>query len=266
MVNRLPYSDIDLERWREYEEIWTDSLWDIPRRASSDGHSGSLHGNFVPQIATQALLRFSRENDLVLDLFLGSGTSAIEAMRLNRRFIGVELSHERLEDVRRRVTGPADRLALLRGDSASEEVRRLLVERLAEWETEAVQLLILHPPYHDIIRFNEDEACLSRAHSVDQFLERFSAVTDTGYRMLERGRWIVLVIGDAYQNGAWVPLGFRCMERLNQLGAVTRSICVKNVTNNERGKGRAGRLWRYRALRGGFYIFKHEYVIFFQKP
>jgi hypothetical protein len=41
---------------------------------------------------------------------------------------------------------------------------------------------------------------------------------------------------------------------------------VKNIEGNERGKGRTNHLWRYRALAGGYYIFKHEYVIIFRKP
>ena len=88
---RLPYSDIDLNRWREYDHIWTDSLWEIDARDRSGGHQLDYHGNFVPQIATQTYARYTKEDDVVLDLFLGSGTSAIEAIRLNRRLIGVEL-------------------------------------------------------------------------------------------------------------------------------------------------------------------------------
>jgi hypothetical protein len=41
---------------------------------------------------------------------------------------------------------------------------------------------------------------------------------------------------------------------------------VKNIEGNERGKGRDSNLWRYRALQHGFYVFKHEYVVIFQKP
>ena len=38
------------------------------------------------------------------------------------------------------------------------------------------------------------------------------------------------------------------------------------MQGNERAKGKTANLWRYRALAGGFSIFKHEYVMIFQKP
>ena len=98
-----PYSDIDLSRWREYDQVWTDSLWLIEARDRTGGHPLDYHGNFVPQIATQTFLRYTRENDVVLDLFLGSGTAAIEAVRLNRRLIGVELKPDLVEAVRAKV-------------------------------------------------------------------------------------------------------------------------------------------------------------------
>jgi hypothetical protein len=76
----------------------------------------------------------------------------------------------------------------------------------------------------------------------------------------------VLVIGDKYTKGELIPLGFYCMERMQRAGFRTKGIVVKNISGNEVGKGRDSNLWRYRALAGGYYIFKHEYVIIFQKP
>ena len=95
-----PYSDIDLEQWREYDDVLTDSLWLFGSRDRTGGHQLDYHGNFIPQIATQILTRYTRAGDVVVDLFLGSGTSAIEAARLGRRCIGVELKAELVEYVR----------------------------------------------------------------------------------------------------------------------------------------------------------------------
>ena len=264
----LPYSDIDLARWREYDHVWTDSLWLIKSRDRTGGHQLDYHGNFVPQIATQALLRYTKKDDIVIDLFLGSGTSAIEAARLDRRLVGVELRPDLVERVRSKV--PAElldsRIRLLCGDSGSAAVGVQVQRALREMGAERAQLVLLHPPYHDIIRFSDDADDLSTAPHVDDFLDRFEAIARRGYELLEPGRFAVLVIGDKYASGQLVPLGFYCLERMQRIGFRTKGIVVKNIMRNERGKGRASNLWRYRALAGGYFVFRHEYVIVLRKP
>ncbi|MNR55219.1 Modification methylase DpnIIB [compost metagenome] len=42
----------------------------------------------------------SRPGDLVADFFMGSGRTGKEAVKLGRRFIGVELERERFEQTR----------------------------------------------------------------------------------------------------------------------------------------------------------------------
>ena len=266
-----PYSDMDLSRWREYDQVWTDSLWLIEARDRTGGHQLDYHGNFIPQIATQTFLRYTRENDVVLDLFLGSGTAAIEAVRLNRRLIGVELKPDLVEAVRAKVP-PAllgSRIHVLQGDSTRPEtasrVQGLLATMGAEGAAYA-QLLVLHPPYHDIIHFSNDPADLSNASSLEAFLDLFGTVARHGFDLLEPGRFAVLVISDKYARGELVPLSFYCLERMQATGFRPKAIVVKNIEGNERGKGRDNNLWRYRALAGGYYIFKHEYVMIFQKP
>jgi len=263
-----PYSDIDVTRWREYEHVWTDSLWLIDARDRSGGHELDYHGNFVPQIATQTYLRYTKEDDIVLDLFLGSGTSAIEAERQNRRLVGVELKPDLIESVRDKLSPTllGDRIRLLQGDSTRAETADRVRETLAAMNAEHAQLLVLHPPYHDIVPFSDLPDDLSNAPDLNAFLDLFEAAARHGFDLLEPKRFAVLVIGDKYTQGELIPLGFYCMERMQRVGFRTKAIVVKNITGNERGKGRDSNLWRYRALRGGFYIFKHEYVIIFQKP
>lgn len=263
---RAAYNDLDLTRWKEYEDVWTDSLWLIPSRARGGGHKLEYHGNFVPQIATQTFRRFSRKDEVVLDLFHGSGTSAVEALRLGRRCIGVELKPELVEHVRDRLSGSEDRVALICGDSATPETADAVRQALQAWDREYADLVMLHPPYADIIRFSDRPECLSNADSTQAFVDGFRAVAEQAYALLRPGRFAVLVIGDKYADGALVPLGFECMRVMNEVGFRTRSLVVKNIEGNEVGKGRTANLWRYRALRGGFYVFKHEYVIICDKP
>ena len=84
-------SEISAKNWREYKDIITNSLWIIGSRGREGVHSGKYHGNFVPQIPYQAIRRFTKPGDIVLDTFLGSGTTLIESRRLGRHGIGIEL-------------------------------------------------------------------------------------------------------------------------------------------------------------------------------
>jgi len=263
-----PWSDIDLYRWRDYGQVLTDSLWIFPSRASGEGHTLDYHGNFIPQIATQTFTRYTKTGEIVLDMFLGSGTSAIEALNLDRRCIGVELKPDLVEYVRAKV--PPERLdndvRLIRGDSTSQATIASVRAALAAMGEPHAHLLVLHPPYHDIIPFSDRAEDLSNAPDDETFLDMFETVAGHGYELLAPGRFAVLIIGDKYEKGELMPLGFWCMERMNRVGFRTKAIVVKNIEGNERGKGRSSNLWRYRALAGGYYIFKHEYVIIFQKP
>ena len=265
----LPYSDIDVSRWRDYEHIETGSLWTINARDRQNGHQLDYHGNCVPQILTQLLTRYTKQDEVILDLFLGSGTSAIEAVNLGRKAVGVELKPDMAAYVRDKLEeqGKAEQVGIINGDSSNAAWTGKAIQRtLKQFGKEQADFLFLHPPYADIIRFSDSENDLSNAADTEGFLDMFGNVCQLGFDMLAPGRFAGLVIGDKYAAGELIPLGFLCMERMNRVGFKTKSIIVKNISGNEKAKGRMSNLWRYRALVGGFYIFKHEYVFLFQKP
>jgi DNA modification methylase len=264
-----PLNDLDLDNWREYGFIETNSLWLIPERDRSGTHMADYHGNFVPQIPKQAMWRFTKQGDVLLDPFLGSGTSLIECRRLGRHGIGIELKPELAKQAKERIDGqdnPHEIITqVLAGDSSNlETAPSLIADALKKISRESVQLAILHPPYHSIIKFSERKEDLSNCPGVDEFLQKFGRVVDVADRFLEKERYLVLVIGDMYADSEWIPLGFRCMQEVMERGYGLKSIVVKDMQGN-RAKRNLENIWRYRALAGGFYIFKHEYVMFFRK-
>ena len=257
-------NDINLLRWKEYDHIITDSLWVVDKRDSSGAHTASYWGNFIPQIPHQMMLRYTRKGDWVLDAFAGSGTTLIECRRLGRNCIGVELNPAAVADaeglLRREAANENVVTSVVLGDSRTLDVSRVLREQ----GVESVQLLIMHPPYHDIIKFSDSESDLSNAADTQKFLDMFGAVVDNLSPCLERGRYLVLVIGDKYSKGEWIPLGFRCMDEVLKRSYSLKAIIVKNF-DETRAKRNQKELWRYRALVGGLYVFKHEYVMLFKK-
>lgn len=262
-----PYNDIDLNNWRDYGHVDTGTLWMFASRKKENGHKFNYHGNYIPQIAEQLYDRYTKPYDTVLDLFLGSGTSAIEAVNMSRRCIGVELKPELATEVERyiKTTGGGGLVDVVTGDSSSSSTKQKIQNVLKNSGREKAQFLVLHPPYADIIKFSDKKEDLSNCETTEQFLEMFKAVAQNGYDLLQNGRYAALIIGDKYAKGELIPLGFQCMQMMNEVGFRTKSIIVKNIEGNEIGKGRTGNLWRYRALAGGFNIFKHEYIMIFEK-
>ena len=266
-IKTTAYSDINLKQWRDYEHVKTDTLWEFPNRLRDGGHSNEYHGNYIPQIAQQLYERFTQKGDIVLDLFFGSGTSGIEAVNMQRRCIGVELKDELAEAVSEKFTPKqlVTDVNIICGDSTSKLAKDKIQARLDIMGRDKAQFLVLHPPYDDIIKFSDKKEDLSNCSSTEEFYELFEKVAKNGYDLLEKGRFAALIIGDSYKNSQIQPLGFECMRRMNNLGFITKSIIVKDIQGNEKAKGKTANLWRYRALAGGFYIFKHEYIMIMQK-
>jgi len=263
-------NDLDLTDWKNYDDILTDSLWIIPERDRSGKHAGDYHGNFVPQIPYQVMSRFTKRDDVVLDTFLGSGTTLMEAKKLGRHGFGVELQESVAALARERIAETETvyqdaKTRIFVEDSTSHRAQMKVLNGLHAMGREKLQMIISHPPYHDIIKFSDNPDDLSNAATTDEFCAMFGKILDNFLPRLERKRYFVLVIGDKYTGGEWVPLGFYLMREAMERGLTLKSLIVKNMAGN-RAKRNLDNLWRYRALYGGFYIFKHEYVMVFRKP
>ena len=258
-------NDLNLNRWKEYEDIITDSLWIFEKRDSSGTHKADYWGNFIPQIPNQLLRRFTKKGDFVLDPFLGSGTTLIECRRLGRNAVGVELNpivaKSTNSTIRKEKNPYQVTTKIIKGNSAevsfSSELKKL--------KAKSFQFLIMHPPYWDIIKFSNKKDDLSNANSVEDFLNMFEKVVENTCCFLEKGKFCAVVIGDKYSAGEWIPLGFYVMQVILKQGLKLKSTIVKNFDQTT-AKRNQKELWRYRALAGGFYIFKHEYIFLFQKP
>ena len=257
-------NDLNLNRWKSYTDLITDSLWIVGKRDRSGAHNASYWGNFIPQIPQQLLKRYTKRNDWVLDAFAGSGTTLIECQRTGRNSLGIDLSEEALNKAKINLSREQNPYGveahLVNTDSTAVSYRDLL----AKYGINSIHLAIMHPPYWDIIKFSEDERDLSNAGNVEQFLQGIRKIAHEIHSVLEEERYLALVIGDKYSKGEWIPLGFYSMNEVMKEGYRLKSTIVKNF-DVTRGKKSQQELWRYRALAGGFYVFKHEYIFLFQK-
>ena len=79
------------------------NVWEIPPAVSLKDRC--CHpAPFPRQLAKDHILSWSNEGDTILDPFLGSGTTGVAAVDLNRKFIGIEIAPEYFEIAKRRIT------------------------------------------------------------------------------------------------------------------------------------------------------------------
>jgi len=75
------------------------TVWTIPTRAYKEAHFAT----FPEKLVEPCIIAGSREGDVVLDPFAGSGTVGVVCARYGRRFIGIELNPEYAAMAERRI-------------------------------------------------------------------------------------------------------------------------------------------------------------------
>jgi hypothetical protein len=140
-----------------------------------------------------------------------------------------------------------------------------IAQSLKTINREKVQFMIAHPPYMDIVRFTELKEDLSQLSNVDDFLEAFLKAMKNSLEYLDTNKYFAVVIGDVYKKSEVIPLGFYVLNIIKQnFNVKLKGIIVKNIEGN-RGKLGAINIWKYRALKSDYFIFKHEYILVFKK-
>ena len=86
------FSGLTRPRKMVYENRNKRSVWKVTNRP----YKGSHFAVFPPELITPCILAGSEKNDIILDPFMGSGTTAMVAKSLGRYYLGCEL-HEQYE-------------------------------------------------------------------------------------------------------------------------------------------------------------------------
>jgi len=261
----MKFNDLDIENWKELD-INVDSLWLIGERDRSGKHENIYHGNFIPQIPNQLIRRYTKRNEVVLDPFLGSGTTLFECEKLNRKFVGFDINEEMIQYVQSKMINPNYDFYIDNCDTTNQKLFNTKINlALKKLNSDKVHFAIMHPPYMDIIKFTERREDLSQISDLTTFINFFNKVVKNTLNYLEKNRYFGVVIGDVYKNSEVIPLGFYVLDGIKRNFKVKlKGIIVKNIEGN-RGKLGKGGIWRYRALKSDYYIFKHEYILVFKK-
>ncbi|HEU4965293.1 MAG TPA: DNA methyltransferase [Bacilli bacterium] len=201
------------------------SIWDTtPCPTSQREEAGTFALSFSPLMVRHLIHTYSRMGDTVLDCFLGTGTTLVEAQLMGRKAIGLDCNEEILENAKQRVLTPTGQ----DGPQFYCADARHLSSVLAE---NSVDLVVTQPPYGSTYQFSaHNPHDLSRLSSRD-FLHAIEQVAEELHRVLKPGGICALLIGDIKDRGRMVPLGFQFIHRF-----LSRGFSVK-VMHDYRATG-----------------------------
>lgn len=181
------------------------SIWDFPQRGDWATHDGKYRGNWSPYVPRNLILRYSKEGDLILDQFVGGGTTLVEAKLLNRNIIGIDINSDALKRCQEKCDfdyKSNSKIYLKQGDARNLEFI----------PNESIDLICTHPPYADIIKYSEDiQEDISHLAEKD-FLIAMKQVAKESYRVLKEKKYCAVLIGDIRRKGHVVPLSYQVME------------------------------------------------------
>lgn len=81
---------------------WTKSIWKMKTESAKRVHHPAP---FPEELPHRLINLYSFKNDIVLDPFMGSGSTAIAAIKNQRRFIGYEISDDYIQIANNRIAG-----------------------------------------------------------------------------------------------------------------------------------------------------------------
>lgn len=236
------------------------NVWSFPKRGNWATHSGEYRGNWAPEIPRNLILRYSKQGDLILDQFVGGGTTLIECKLLGRKGIGIDINLKSLMITRDRLNFSYNPF-----DIPIYEQKTYLADakNLDGLEENSIDLIITHPPYADIIRYskNKIQGDISNSRDISEYMEDMQKVALESYRVLKSGKYAAILIGDLRKNKHHIPLAFRVM-----LCFLTAGFVLKEDVIKIQHQMRSSSFWRDKSKEFNFLLLKHEHLFIFRKP
>lgn len=197
------------------------------------------------------ILRYSKEDDWVLDQFLGSGTTLVEAKLLKRNSIGVDINEASISISRKNIkldVPSKSKVFLRQGDARN----------LYFIKDQSIDLICMHPPYANIISYSKDMDGDISLLPFESFLYEMKKVACESFRVLKTGKICTVMIGDIRKKGNVIPLGFQVMNCFLQAGFKSKEIIIKEQHNCK-----STEFWSNQ--KRAFLMLAHEYIFVFVK-
>ena len=234
-------------------QLQNTTLWDFPDRGNWATHKGDYRGNWSSHILRNLILKYTTKHDYVLDCFVGSGTTAIEAKILNRNFIGIDVNENALKI-------SASRINFSVNNNAKINIFKGNALNMDFINSNSIDFICTHPPYADIIKYSNDiDEDLSRVN-YRNFILKMEILSKELYRVLKKNCYCSFMIGDIRKNGNIILLGFLTMQQFINNGFKLKEIIIKKQNNCK-----STNEWIKKGKNLNFYLLAHEYIFILYK-
>ena len=214
-------------------------IWSPPLQERERSDAFAL--SFSPRLVQHLIGQYSRPGDTVLDCFLGSGTTMIEAELMGRHSIGVDCNEDYLAAVRE--------LPALAGHALEPALFCADARQMPFLSDDSVDLIVTQPPYGGTHRYSRNNPHDLSLLSPRDFLVAIEGLADELYRVLKEDGICALLIGDIKDRGRIMPLGFQFVHRF-----LSRGFSVKDIYDHRTPSSNLPTAFN-----------PHEYLFLFQK-
>jgi DNA modification methylase len=267
-------NDLDGSKWLLYSK----SVWNDIRSSPSEK---TEHPAQFPSALVRRLLEiFTHENDLVLDPFLGSGTTLLACRALKRYGIGVELNPDYIELTKSRLAYQTldittDQKAICadsRHLSKLPELRAFMEKN----NKGHIDFMVTSPPYWDVLheshkktvlprekhplQYSELEQDLGNIHDYQRFLDSLKEVFNEVYVLLHPSKYCAIVTMDIRKGSKVYPLHSDLIEVMTDIGFRYQDVIIWD-------RDREYNYLRPMGYPTTFIVNRiHEYILIFRKP
>ena len=211
-------NDLTGKEWIKFSKSWF--IHRPPRRKEDE----LLHPAKFPETLIEEFISFfTKENDWVLDPFMGTGSALLSAGKLKRNAIGVELSKEYYESAVRRIKRQKFSSVVQPIKGSSENLLKLIHSYSPN--NRLFDYVITSPPYWNQLernslrqkdrlnkglstKYSESKDDLGNVKEYDLFIQRQAEIFDQVYDFTKPNGYLTIITNNVYYDGKLFPLAF----------------------------------------------------------
>ena len=221
-------NDLTGKEWIKFTKSWF--VHRPPRRKEDE----VLHPAKYPESLVQEFISFfTKENDWVLDPFLGTGSTLIAAGNLKRNGVGVELNKNYFNTSKKRITAAKFKKKILPINGSSLKLAELVKKN--KLNRRKFNYTITSPPYWNQLernsirqknrkekgldtKYSENKNDIGNIKNYEDFIEYQARIFDEVFKVTKDSGYLTIITNNVYFKGKLYPLAYDTATSLTNRG------------------------------------------------